>query len=600
MTTGAKVIERLQSGYKAKFMNGVWRSRSPYRADSDSLSFALKVESDGEHGAWTDHASTGITPASGSLYELAAHLGIETPTANGQPRTPVASTKRVYAGLEDYAKAHGVEPDALRAAGWTETTYCGHPALKYPTQGGNRYRLLDAAEKRAKFAHDKGTKKCFYGLRRAVEIARAGNLPLILCNGEISTVSAQARGIPAFCVTSGEGAIPDHLMPELTAAWDGALWIVLDCDDKGRMAAEKVKAQLPHASVIDLLLTDGGDLADWVLLHGDDALANLRVLAGRQTAKAAVQQVIAQGKPEVVAAFDVASALYDDITAAFENPAHVRGLRSGLTELDNMIGGFVGGSYVILGATNMGKSTLATSIVRGFMTQARGLVVPTEMSAKAWCRKLVASMARVDAEKLITGLDVTADEIRRVTDAIGLFSEQKTLFMDITRPTVKSIEDQIYKAKDEGVEWVLVDSFQRLRARNARAAGSYERTLELADTLQELVIGSGLVFVITSQTGRNAKDRSNKRPNVTDAKGGGEIEENADVVLGLYDDDYYVQRFGTTPEAGWPENAVEISNLKARNRPMRVHKVMLVKTPYGFENARVRTFDVQAGKWEDK
>src|SRR5258708_24328712 len=82
-----------------------YRCNSPLRPGSDSHGFVLILDPDGEHGAYFDHAHE---EDHGSLYELAEKLGIPTPWASLQSlRQPVASTKRVYSGLVDYAQAHG-------------------------------------------------------------------------------------------------------------------------------------------------------------------------------------------------------------------------------------------------------------------------------------------------------------------------------------------------------------------------------------------------------------------------------------------------------------------------------------------------------------
>lgn len=592
MTTADRVLERLHSYGLKREANGQYRSNSPLRPGSNSHAFTLKIETDGEHGAYHDK----VSDDSGSLYDLAHALGIETPT-NG--RREVTSTKREYAGIDDYAKAHGLTADDLKAAGWREVKHQNRAALRYPTANGERVRFLDNAGEKYK-AVKTGYKPCWYGLKRAITMAE-GKSPIVICNGEISTISAQKHGIPACAVAgAGERKLPDELLAELRNAWKGAIWIALDCDDTGRRAAADMQQQIPEAVVIDLLLTDGGDLADFAMLNGADSMTNLARLVSKQQTTAAAEKAKAEPAAKVVllSSYDVASSVWDEFDAAVADPCDVRGLKSGLTDFDALTKGFQGArSYLILGATNMGKSTLACTLARNLMEQAPGMIVPTEMTPNAWSRRIVAAMAKVNAEKLETGV-VTDAELKAVYAAIGQFSEKQTLYMNLTRPNVKSIAEQIEAAKAKGVKWVLIDSFQRLKARSDKAV--YEKTVELADALQEIVIDSGLVFIVTSQTGRNSKDNGDKRPRLFDAKGGGELEENADVVLGLYDDEYYVQRFDKTADPNWIAGCVEVSLLKHRHRPITKPKCWLKKTGWGYEDANVRTFDVQAGKWEDK
>jgi hypothetical protein len=133
-TTGEKVLAALQPYKLQQVKANQWRGNSPFRPDSDSLSFVLTIEIDGEHGAYFDH----VTHESGSLYGLAERLGIDPPE-----RLEVASTKRKYNGIADYAAAHGLPAQALIDAGWYETNKDGRPALAIPTNTGTRFRFLD-------------------------------------------------------------------------------------------------------------------------------------------------------------------------------------------------------------------------------------------------------------------------------------------------------------------------------------------------------------------------------------------------------------------------------------------------------------------------
>lgn len=269
-TTADLILSALRPYNLQEVGAGRYRSDSPLRPGSNSLAFSVMVKPDGEHGAWYDHVSS----EGGSLYELASLLNITTaPTPQ-----PSASSKRAYDGLEDYAREHGASAAVFEAARWEECTHNGRPALRFPTASGVRYRYLDG--QKPPYQSPQGYQACWYGLKRAIELATANEHPLVLCNGEASTVVAHAYGIPAACVTgSGERPIPAELLEELTTKWRGAVVVAMDCDDKGRAAAPKIAAQLRDAGfearTIDLGGTLGFDLADYCHLHGTDAAADL-------------------------------------------------------------------------------------------------------------------------------------------------------------------------------------------------------------------------------------------------------------------------------------------------------------------------------------
>jgi hypothetical protein len=253
------------------------RYNSPLREGSNSKSFVITINGD-EHGAYYDH----VSEDKGSLYDLAKLLGVATPT-----RQTIASTKREYAGIKDYAIQHGITEEQLKAWGWSQVFWCKRVALSFPTRNGTRYRYLDGDSSKPTYTSEKGYKSCWYGLheRDTIKTRLMDGLPLVFCNGEISTIAGQENGLASVCVTSGEKSkIPHELMTELKATlfgWDikPKIIIALDCDDKGRHSARGLIDQFKNEGFetigIDLGLGHGGDLADFCMLYGDSSQAQL-------------------------------------------------------------------------------------------------------------------------------------------------------------------------------------------------------------------------------------------------------------------------------------------------------------------------------------
>lgn len=252
-----------------------YRGHNPFVAGSDGNAFTVTFI-DEEHAPWMDHKNS----IGGSLYEACAKLNIEIDRAT--TAKPALSSLRAYAGLDDYAAGNlGVAGDVLVKWQWREAMkYCSvhekeRPALEYPTKGGLRYRMLDGLK--PKYLSKAGYKPCWYGLNFALDMIRGVlDFPLILCNGEPSTILAQHYGIPAICAPGGEHQLSAELIQQLRAALTElptppVFWIVLDCDDTGRTAAKKIQAQLValgyEAFVFDLKLPEHGDLADYCRLH---------------------------------------------------------------------------------------------------------------------------------------------------------------------------------------------------------------------------------------------------------------------------------------------------------------------------------------------
>jgi hypothetical protein len=194
----------------------------------------------------------------------------------------VLSTKRTYSDLTDYAEAHGAPVEMFKACGWRETTRGHRKALVIRTETGERLRFLDGNEPR--YLNPPGYTRSWYLLDEAIALAQRTGGPLVLCNGEASAVAAQHHGLAAFAVAGGseKPLLPDELLAELRAAWDGTIVVALDCDSTGYKVAPQLAAQLRAASfdarAVDLGGTRGFDLADFTRLHNGTSAAALSAL----------------------------------------------------------------------------------------------------------------------------------------------------------------------------------------------------------------------------------------------------------------------------------------------------------------------------------
>ena len=268
MSTADEVISALRKAHNLRDVGeGKYRSASPYRTGSDSDAFSLTIDGP-EHGKWFDH----VENKGGSLYTLAQHLDITLPTVAPSIDTKTATTH------EGYAESHGVTLEALRMAGWSPSVDNRRPCFVIQTDSGVRYRYLDG--KKPVFKSPTGYKQCLYKFTEAVDIANKGGFPLVLCNGEASTVAAQVNGVAAFSITGGgEKAMPEALLEEVRKAYNGEIVVAMDCDPKGKAAAAALRTQLRSAGykvrVVNLGLSNKGDLADYMRLWSAEDLYKL-------------------------------------------------------------------------------------------------------------------------------------------------------------------------------------------------------------------------------------------------------------------------------------------------------------------------------------
>lgn len=590
MSTAQKVLAYLER-YELKGKAPNYTANSPLRPGSNSHAFSLKIDSD-EYGTYQDF----VTGEKGSLYDLAKLLNIETPK-----REQVENSKRPYATLAEYAQLKGVPEQVFIEAKWEVHTYFDNrPCFKFPTLGGERYRFTDGQS--PAFKSITGYQTCWYGLERAIKIA--DKKPLILCNGEPSTIVAQHFGLPAFCMPGGENQNPTQdMITHLKQAWKGTVQIAMDCDETGKKATKKFSEAFKLASigyaVVDLMLTDKGDLADFCKLHSTSAaedfskLSSMRVqdlpdkpldvtdlVKGvrelnniRKGEVGNLEEVLDRLQAEInalrphkgsVVSFELVSEQYSTwVKANMSHPGLVQGFKTGLIKLDELVGGLDRGAmYGVLAETGMGKTTVIATITSNLANQATGLVIPTEMRALDWWNQIIAYRTQIPKHIMRQGR-LEPNQAGLVFSTNALLKQQKCKVIECQNPTVEHILETARQAIDEiGIEWIVLDSLSNVKS-SVGGDSIFNTVSEAADCAQELA-RMGLAVLFTSQVGRSLENRPSRMPTKHDGKGSGRIEENADVVLGLYNHDNLVKQGIKQPMAEFPPETIALRCLKHR------------------------------------
>lgn len=583
-----------------------WRGNSPFRSGSDSESFVLSATDD-EHGTFFDH----VENAGGSLYQLAERLGVALPE-----RAPATVTKKAYTGgLAEYAEAHGAPVEAYERAMWTQGVWYDHdhkadrPALIYPTAGGERVRFIDGLK--PPFKHKAGYVPCWYGLKNAVPTAQDAGLPLVLCNGEPSVVSAQWWGIPAACITSsGERELKGKLLAELKEVWGTRRVIIaLDCDDNGRKASEKLAKSLQDegfsTAIVDLGLTDAGDLADFCKLWGMDALSSVierarfvvptteqrqldavsAIGANIQRLTLALKQARLSDKPiqtmitDLQAQLDAAKlgtpgnivtgggAVADMLAIRFEkyreNRGRFIGLPTFIDKIDTMTRGLRHGLAVFLGAAGSGKSTLLASFTGNLIKSGyRGLILPTEMNKEDWSMRVLAYLMGVTTTDIEEG-KLGADYNAKLETALSRI-EANLDYMERGVSTVGMLEAAInQKREGKDYDFVVVDSINDIIGASENLSMAYGTGLT---DLSALAMDMRLPFICSAHVSREVNKREDKRPLPYDAFGGMSVEKTAAAFFSLYRHEYYLKKDMVKADDRYPNGTVELACHKFRER----------------------------------
>ncbi len=587
-STAQQILSFLES-YELQGKAPNYSANSPLRPGSNSHAFTVTITDD-EHGAYFDH----VTGEKGSLYELAELLHIETPK-----REAVDNSKRPYATLAEYATLKGVPEQVFIDAGWEVATYHdGRACFKFPTSGGERYRFTDGQS--PAFKSITGFQTCWYGLNRAVKLA--DKTPMIICNGEPSTIVAQHYGLPAFCMPGGENhKVTSELITQLKNNWKGSIRIALDCDETGRKGTQKFveafqAASIPY-TIVDLMLSDKGDLADFCKLHGDASITDFNdMMAAKQPmperkvdvtdlvkisrelvnirkgesgnqdeAIDRIQDEINRLRPQkgrVVTFGQVSNDYKEWVKDNLKHPGTVQGFKTGMSKFDELVGGLDKGMmYGLLAETGMGKTTMIATVTSNLANQASGLVIPTESRPIDMWNQIIAYRCNIPKHLMRQGR-LEPDQAAMVFSTTAVLEQQQCSVIECQNPSVEQIILEAQRAKEElGIQWIVLDCLS-----NVKASGSdsiFNTVSEAADCAQELA-RMDLAVLFTSQVGRSLEGRDNRMPTLHDGKGSGRIEENADVMFSLYNHDTLVKRGVKQPMIEFPSGTIAVRCLKHR------------------------------------
>ena len=255
------------------------------------------------------------------------------------------------------------------------------------------------------------------------------------------------------------------------------------------------------------------------------------------------------------------------------------GVPSGFTELDRFTSGFQPSDLVIIAARPaMGKTSLALNIAQhvGTKTEKTVGVFSLEMSKQALFLRMLTSEARIDSQKFRNGF-LGSEEYKKMSEALNTLGEAKVFIDDSTSVSVLEMRAKARRLKSEhGLHLLIIDYLQLMQGR-----GRFEnRNLELASisrSLKGLAKELEVPVVALSQLSRAPESRSEHRPQLSDLRESGALEQDADVVLFIYREDQYDRK----PEN---ENTAEVIIGKQRNGPPGTVRLAFLKEFTRFEN----------------
>ena len=239
---------------------------------------------------------------------------------------------------------------------------------------------------------------------------------------------------------------------------------------------------------------------------------------------------------------EVVRAVYDNLNRMAQEGSRLPGIPTGLPDLDSRILGLNKGELVLIASRpGMGKTSIAMNIVmHAAKTTGKAVAVfSLEMSREQLVSRLLSGEARIDNKKLLKGT-LSAEDWGKIVTAAAAVSTMNILIDDNPTLSVADMNAQCRRVQNLGL--VVVDYLQLMQSAGGKQNNSDNRQQIVADMSRMLKIMAKELEVpvlCLSQLSRANEARADKRPMLSDLRESGAIEQDADVVIGLYRDSYY-------------------------------------------------------------
>jgi len=253
----------------------------------------------------------------------------------------------------------------------------------------------------------------------------------------------------------------------------------------------------------------------------------------------------------------------EKIEKASRNKGNVTGLPTGFTDLDYQMSGFQPSDLILVAARpSMGKTAFVLNIAK-YMAFEKNLTVAIfslEMSKEQLVNRLFSLESKVDAQVLRNG-NLKDEEWSKLIEGAGIIGDSNMIIDDTPGISISELRSKCRKYKlEQGLDIIMIDYLQ-LMSGGGRSESRQQEISEISRSLKALARELNVPVVALSQLSRAVEQRPDHRPMLSDLRESGAIEQDADVVMFLYRDDYYNK---DTEQ----KNVAEVIVAKQRNGPI--------------------------------
>jgi replicative DNA helicase len=274
-------------------------------------------------------------------------------------------------------------------------------------------------------------------------------------------------------------------------------------------------------------------------------------------------------------------------------PSEMKRVPTGFTSIDEYLNGFQRSDLIVLaGRPSMGKTSLAMNIARNAAVEHNACVAifSLEMSAEALVYRLVSNESLVNSWK-IRRKNETPEEQKRIMDATGILSEASIYIDDSPMMRISELRSKAKRLHSEhNINLIIIDHLGLLQG-DTRIDNRVQEISYITRSLKVLAREMNLPVLVVSQLSRAAEWRTSHKPQLSDLRDSGSIEQDADVVLFVYRDEYYYKTeedwSKEHPNEEYPAGLADVIIAKHRNGPTGEIKLRFQSVLAKFENMAI-------------
>lgn len=405
--------------------------------------------------------------------------------------------------------------------------------------------------------------------------------------------------------TQGRTADPTTLRQHFAS--DEALMGVGGADYLKRLVASAVTVQ-------DSAFSDYADLVrdlcekrtlirvcQTAIQHANDSIPGETAETVAEVLQAEVMRAVGQNARPQTGIRAIAQQVLIDTEEAMKAKRPVMGVPTMLKDLDERLGGLHPQQLVILaGRPGMGKSALAGHIsYAAAWNKVPTAVFSLEMSAKDWAMRIAAARANIAYNDIRNGR-IDSDQFQRLHDYIGRMGELPLEIDDTPQLSLSALRARATRLKaSRGLGLIVVDYLGLMKPEDRYRGNKVAETTEISAGLKAIAKSLDVPVLALAQLNRQVEQRENKRPFMADLRDSGSLEQDADVVMFVYRDEYYLRQ-EEPAETGpamtdWMRAVGEVQNITEIHIAKQRHGATGVVKVFG-DMATSRYADLARGK----